>query len=408
MNAATSRRPDIDWLRIFATYLLLLFHVAMVFNPAPFYHIRNSELSFPFLILCGFISLWHMPLFFLLAGWSAYSSLSLRGTAGFLRERFLRLFVPLAAGCVLLMPVIKYLELSSGLDANYTGLYVEAKLQGGFLQVIPSGLPLAPPFERSFRSFLPAFFTDPMRFTWAHLWFVAYLLTFTVLYLPLFRRIAATRWQLDAHVSPRWIYVPILPLAMIQVTMRERWPGLQNLIDDWANFAYYSVFLMSGFLLARFPSLERAAHRERRRALCIALVATVLLLLGVLQVFSSTPVILASTAVAGWCFVIALLGWSKQNLSFTTRALPYLTESAFPVYLLHQSAIVIPGYFLVQLPLGVAAKFVILLIVSSSLTLSAYHFLVRPFSLPRILCGMKARGRSRRTPVLVVPTAKAA
>lgn len=391
MNPIAERRYDIDWLRVFATYLLLLFHVGMVFNPAPFYHIRNSEVSFVFLILCGFIGLWHMPLFFLLAGWSAFSSLALRGTGGFLRERFLRLFVPLVAGCVLLMPAIKYFELATGLDANYTGLYVDPKLQDGFRQVIPSGLPPAPPFEESFFEFFPTFFTDLTRFTWAHLWFVAYLLTFTLLYLPIFVRIRAPRRWFEGQVSPLWVYAPIVPLALVQVTMRERWPGLQNLVDDWANVAYYSTYLLAGFLLARFPVLETAVHRERKRALWIGVAATVILLLGVLRVFSSPAVILAQTAVAGWCFVIALLGWGRQLLSFRTPALDYLTESAFPVYLLHQAAIVIPGYFLLQLPLGLWAKFVLLLVVSSCLTLSAYHVLVRPFSLPRFLCGMKRR-----------------
>lgn len=71
--------------------------------------------------------------------------------------------------------------------------------------------------------------------------------------------------------------------------------------------------------------------------------------------------ILALTAIAGWCFGVAFLGWSRQHLSFSTPALRYLTESAFPVYLLHQSAIAIPGYFLIQLPLGVWTKFLILL-----------------------------------------------
>src|SRR5512139_2173478 len=293
MQSFAERRYDIDWLRVLATYLLLLFHTGMVFNPAPFYHIRNADVSFTFLILCGFISLWHMPLFFLLAGWSAFSSLSLRGTAGFIRERFFRLFVPLVAGCVLLMPAIKYFELSSGLDANYTGLYVAPKLQEGFRQVIPSGLPPAGPFDLSFLQFLPTFFTHLTRFTWAHLWFVAYLLTFTLLYLPLLVRIRASRREFEGPTSPIWVYAPLLPLAIIQVTMRERWPGLQNLVDDWANFAYYSTYLVAGFLLARFAALETAVHREWRRALTIALAATLVLLLGVLRAFSSPTVLLA-------------------------------------------------------------------------------------------------------------------
>jgi uncharacterized protein (DUF2147 family)/surface polysaccharide O-acyltransferase-like enzyme len=395
-QSGNDRRHDVDWLRVGATYLLLLFHVAMVFNPAPFYHIRNAELSFAMLIVCGFIGLWHMPLFFLLAGWSAFSSLSARGTGGFLRERFFRLFVPLVAGCVLLMPAIKYLELSSGLDASYSGLYVAPSLQAGFRQVIPSGLPLAAPFEEGFLEFLPTFFTQPARFTWAHLWFVAYLLTFTLLYLPLFRRIRDSRGRFERGASALWVYAPILPLAIVQVTMRERWPGLQNLIDDWANFAYYSTYLIAGFALARWPALEDAVHRERKRALAIGLAATLVLLLGVLGVFSSPGILLAHTAIAGWCFVVALLGWARRSLSFTTPALGYLTESAFPVYLLHQSAIVVPGYFLIRLPLGLWTKFLLLLAVSTLLTLGTYHLLVRPFSLPRLLCGMKTPPASLR------------
>src|SRR5262245_53966433 len=380
MKAVDERRYDIDWLRVFATYLLLPFHVGMVFNPAPFYHIRNADLSFVFLVLCGFISLWHMPLFFLLAGWSVLSSLALRGSVGFVRERFFRLFVPLVSVCALLMPAIKYLELSSGLDANYTGLYVDPQLQDGFRQVIPSGLPVAAPFNQSFFEFLPTFFTDLTRFTWSHLWFVAYLLTFTLLYLPLFVRLGAvTRW-FDGPVSPIWVYAPIVPLAIVQVTMRERWPGLQNLIDDWANFAYYSTYLIAGFLLASSPHLETAAQAERKRALVLGLTTTVVLLLGVLGVFSSAPVMLALSAFAGWCFVLAFLGWSRRLLAFTTSALRYLTESAFPIYLLHQSAIVLPGYFLIQLPLGLWTKFCLLFLLSSVLTLGVYHFVIRPFA----------------------------
>src|SRR6185503_6612674 len=143
------------------------------------------------------------------------------------------------------------------------------------------------------------------------------------LYLPLFVRLLRSREWFKGERSPLWVYAPILPLALIQVTMRERWPGLQNLIDDWANFTYYSIFLIAGFLLARFPVLEAAAHHERKRALWIGLAATVVLLLGVLGVFSSPAVILAHTAIAGWCFVLALLGGARRMLSFTSPALRY-------------------------------------------------------------------------------------
>jgi peptidoglycan/LPS O-acetylase OafA/YrhL len=403
-TASPTRRHDVDWLRVLAVYLLFVFHVAMAFNPAPFYHIRNGELSFVMLVGAGFISLWHMPLLFLLAGWSAHGSLAARGTAGFARERLLKLWVPLVAGCVLLMPPIKYLEMRSGLDANYSGLYVSPALQESFATVIPQALPMMAPFDESFLEFLPTFFTQLDRFTWAHLWFVAYLLVFTVLYLPVFLWLRARRGE-PAHAPGWWIYLPIVPLAFIQVNLRPHWPGLQNLYDDWANVAYYSTYLLAGFLLARYPAFERAVHREWRRALGAGVVATLVLLLGVLGVFTAPSVLLAGTAVAGWCFVLALLGAAHRLLSPVTAGLPYLTESAFPVYWLHQAAIVLIGYPILHLELGIAGKFGLLLLASVSATLAAYHFVVRRFAITRFCVGMKrrpARARPRAAGGLVV------
>src|SRR5262249_13035225 len=301
-----TRRPDIDWLRVFAVYLLFVFHVGMVFNPAPFFHIRNADLSFAMLVLCGFISLWHMPLFFLLAGWSAASSLAARGGRGFVTERMRRLAIPLLVGCVLLAPAIKYVELRSGLDLNYAGLRVAPALQDGFKTVIPNGLPTAEPFDESFLAFLPSFFMHLDRFTWAHLWFVAYLLTLTLVYLPVFGWLLRRRDRL-AGVGSWVVYLPILPLAVIQVTMRSRWPGIYNLYNDWANVAYYSVFLLAGFLLACHPTLERAVEREWKRSLAVGGVATAVLLMAVLGFLASPAVLLVGSGVAGWCFVVALL-----------------------------------------------------------------------------------------------------
>jgi uncharacterized protein (DUF2147 family) len=385
-----SRRPDIDWLRVTATYLLFVFHVGKVFDPAPFFHIRNPEQSFVMLVVCGFIGLWHMPLFFCLAGWSAAASLERRGAGAFVRERLRRLGVPLVAGCLLLAPAIKYLELRSGLDLTHTGLRVAAEHQDAIRLLIPGGLAVAAPFDESFLAFLPTFYTRLDRFTWSHLWFVAYLLTLTIVWMPLFGWL---RRRPDATAgSPAWIvYLPLLPLAVVQLTMRARWPGIYNLYDDWANVAYYSVFLVGGFVLACHPRLEEAVAREWRRALAVAGLATGVLLLGVLRAFSSPAVLLVGTAVAGWCFVLALLGIARRFFARSAPALAYLSESAFPVYVLHQAAIVLPGYVVVGLPLGLATKFVLLLLVAVAVTMGTYHCLVRPFAVPRFLLGMKAK-----------------
>src|SRR5439155_927721 len=201
--------------------------------------------------------------------------------------------------------------------------------------------------------------------------------------------------------------LPIIPLAVIQLTMRSRWPGIYNLYNDWANIAYYSVYLVAGFLLACHPTLERLVQREWKRSLVIGLGATAVLLLAVLGIGASPAVLLVGSAVAGWCFVVALVGLAHQFLATSGPALHYLSESAFPVYVLHQAAIVLPGYFLIRLPLGIGAKFVLLLLLSVSLTLAAYHWLVRPFAVPRFLLGMKPKVCPVRRPVALSASAAA-
>lgn len=394
MNAKATRRYDIDWLRVIATLLLFVFHTGMIFSPAPFFHIRNEELSFGWLIVCGFISLWHMPLFFLLAGWSLCQSLSIRGARGVALERTLRLFVPLLFGCILFMPPIKYLELSSGLDLNHTGLRVAPALQSGFRSVIPSPLPEAAPFHESFGEFLPSFFALE-RFTWAHLWFVAYLFTFTLIYLPAFVYLLRRRGSLERYGAVA-VYAPIVPLGLVQLLLRPHWPGIQNLYNDWANFAYYSTYLFAGFLLARNRAFEEVAQREWWRALAIGLGACGVLLGGVVRLYESPPLLLVGSAVAGWCFVIASLGLAKRFLDFGNAALHYLSEAAFPIYILHQAAIILPGYFILHLPLGIAVKFSLIVSVAAVLSFGIYHLIVREFAATRFLFGMRPRkGRAR-------------
>lgn len=401
-HARIERRVDVDWLRVFATYLLFVFHAGMVFSPAPFYHVRNAELSMVMLVVTGFISLWHMPLFFVLAGWSIVASLRARGGSGFAHERLLRLGVPLLVGCVFLMPPIKYLELASGLDLNYHGLSVSSELQAGFKQVIPNGLPEMAPFHETFRQFLPTFYTRLDRFTWAHLWFVAYLLTFTMLYRPLIARLLASRdWTCPAVA---WVYAPVPALVLVQVLLRPYWPGIQNLYDDWANVAYYSIFLLAGAVLARHPAIEALVTAERRRALAFAALTMVGLLLGVLGVVPSPSLMLAGSAIAAWCSLMAILGYARTWRLPDGPVLAYLAESSLPVYVLHQLAIVAIGYWLVQLPFGIAAKFTLLVLLAFAATMTVYHVVVRPLPPLRFAFGM----RPRVCPLPTVPARAAA
>jgi glucan biosynthesis protein C len=383
---STARRHDLDWLRILATYLLFPYHVAKTFDDVPIYHVKNAELSPGLDFFTAFIHQWHMPLFFVLAGWSVYASLTRRGAASFLKERVRRVLVPFVAGALLLCPFLKYAELCSGLSITATG-----------------AAPLVGRYDETFLQFLPTFYTRVDRFTWSHLWFLLYLFTFTLLYTPLFARLIRRpgRWLAGASVAR--LYLPLLPLVVIQTTLRFRWPGVQNLYDDWANLTYYSLFFILGFVLARWPAWEEIIDREWKRAGVIGLAAVTAMLAGwharggiVWPVEPTWPSVASAlplqvlSALAGYCLVIAILGVARRSLSFTSPARDYLAESSLPVYVLHQLAIVLLGYFIVQLHVGIAAKFTLLLATAVPITMLVYHCLVRPIPLARALLGMVA------------------
>ena len=62
-----------------AVLLLLVFHTGLIFTP--FYHfvVESKEKSmFVGVFAAGFLHLWHMPLFFLISGMSAWFALGKR------------------------------------------------------------------------------------------------------------------------------------------------------------------------------------------------------------------------------------------------------------------------------------------------------------------------------------------
>jgi peptidoglycan/LPS O-acetylase OafA/YrhL len=91
----------------------------------------------------------------------------------------------------------------------------------------------------------------------------------------------------------------------------------------------------------------------------------------------------------GWCFVLTLLGYGQVYLNKPSLWLKRINEAIYPFYILHQTVIVIFGYYIIQLDSNIAVKMILLLISSFSVILLLYRFLVYPFKITRTLFGMK-------------------
>ena len=91
-----------------------------------------------------------------------------------------------------------------------------------------------------------------------------------------------------------------------------------------------------------------------------------------------------------WLVMIGLVGVGRRYLNRPSPALSYLAEASYPVYIIHQTAIVLVAAYLVTLPGGGAVQWAAVLIAGIAMTFGLYEAIRRVPPL-RFLFGMKPR-----------------
>jgi peptidoglycan/LPS O-acetylase OafA/YrhL len=305
-----------------------------------------------------------LPLFFVLAGWSAVVSLRTRPAVRFVRERARRLVVPLIAGTVLMGPLIKYIELGHGRDIGWHGLW------------------MVPPLQESFLAFVPRYFTRMNLLTWSHLWFLAYLFLLSILLLPLARRLARSKPRGAVPAAPL-VYLPALAFAALLAGGQGYWPFLPNLLTDWTNVAWFALCFAVGACLAAWPGCETRLEREAWRMLALMLAAYV----GVILCGPSAAG-RAFVGVTAWGAIGAGLGLARLCKPTPSPSLAMLSEAALPVYILHLVPVLALGLLILPLDLPVWLAVALIFLGATILTLAAVHWLIRPWPTMRWLVGM--------------------
>ena len=163
----TSRIHAIDWLRVLAVLAIFFGHVAYKFGISTEASIRNAETSLAVSVYGGFIDQWAVPLLFLLAEASSWCSLQSRASCAFLGERVRRLLVPLLFGSVVLIPWIAYM---SALN--------QGNFEGSYWQFVPIHFART---SASLQALQHHHGPIALYYTSWHLWFLGYLLLFSVL-----------------------------------------------------------------------------------------------------------------------------------------------------------------------------------------------------------------------------------
>ena len=353
------RKYGVDWLRVFVVFLLFPFHTARVFDKWEINYIKDdpNEFSSWFVAAVGF---WFMALMFFLAGFSAFYAINKRTPREYIIERVKRLFIPLVFGLLLIVPVQGYLA-----SLRHEGFH------GNYLQ------------------FLRVYFFDfhditgyTGGFTPAHLWFILYLFIISIVMLPLMQKLKKPN---DKQQVNRFLWFFIF----IPMTITEAMPGIGG-----KNPFYYALIFMTGFLVARSNSIIKWI-RDMRFALFVSaviLISVYLMLISSFEIPAGiSPVTITIALIRNssvWFIILASLGYADAYLNKTSHLLNYLNQASYPVYLLHQSVMMITAYYIVASKMLPALKYISIMTASIFGTLIIFEIL-RRFSITRYIIGMK-------------------
>jgi glucan biosynthesis protein C len=383
------RRYYLDWLRVLVIINLVPWHAAwlMAYTAGLSQPAREGPGLTVLQYYTGFFLRWQIPLLFFVAGTSACLSLSYRSPGAFVRERARRLFVPLMFFMLVCYPAMLYFWPDVG-DNRSLSDYLFRFWPHCLATICRSQMPGRTP--------MPG---------WAHLWFVAYLLIFSLVTLPLLvylrRRGKNSTAEKCAHYLSKKgaIFFLALPLIVINIILGPKWPMAQlNLYDDWTYFCYDLTVFLFGYVICLHDSLWQAIDRHLLISLPLAIISTVFVLAMQFEVpaFSRpayAPRYMLYSVFLGlhtWCWILAVLALARRYLSGTNRFLKYAGRASYPFYILHFLLMVIIGHFIAKLNLGMAAEFVSLSLLTFIVTLASYELLVRRTKVTSVLFGVKA------------------
>jgi len=379
-----SRLVYLDWLRVTAFALLILYHIGMFYVTWD-WHVKSDRAGHAIEPLMLLTNPWRLTLLFFVSG-AATRFMADKMPAGTLAgKRTVRLFVPLLFAMLVVVPPQSYYEVVEKL--GYSGSYVEfwGRYLAGDDSFCRDGDCLMLP-------------------TWNHLWFVAYLLVYSLLLAAALALFPERLRRLGTVIArlPAWLLLagPIFYLAAARYFLLPLFEVTHALVGDWYNHAVSFAAFLLGFLIMKERRATEVFVQLRWPALLLfgAAYAAYASYVWAYRAEDSVPPEALRAAmrlvysVDQWSAIVATLGFGALHLNRDGPLLRTLTVAVFPFYIAHQTIIVVVGHHLkaAHLPLAVEAG---LLIAATALGCWLTFELARRIDLLRPLFGLGPRAR---------------
>ncbi len=371
----------LDWLRVLAFGLLFIFHSWRPFDHLP-WHIKNGDQSAIFDLLTMFTHGWRMYLIFLVSGAGTWLAMRSRKDE-FLIDRVKRLIVPFLFGILIVIPPQRFYEWI--MFHNFQGNYID------FLTAYPT---------QQLGANMGASLLLWFGHLGTHLWYLPFLFVMTIVSLPILKKIQKGKisfsWLKRLMKSPIGVFSLVVPMFVCRLVLKPIFSDY----TDWADFFVYIWPFIYGFIFIADQEFIEIIKKKMYLFLSVGIVSSVVFLVfgagdeTMIQAYLNPKFTLLHTwitfnsvfiAVSWILFFLALFA---NKMNFKHSILLPANISILPIYVLHQSLIIVFGYYVVALEIGLLSKFVLIALTSIPASIVIYK-LIETNNLTRWLFGLK-------------------
>ncbi len=343
------RRFDIDWLRVIAIGLLLIYHIAIIFQPwAMFVGFIKSENSVAGLWTpMTMLNVWRIPLLFYVSGMGLCFAMKKRNWKQLLLERMKRILLPFVFGFFAIAPIHMYI------------------------------------FQKYYK--LPLSYYPHS----GHLWFLGNIFIYVLLLSPVFFYLKKNENGRFRKAVSLLMKHPIGPLSIavffvIETVMVK--PQLFELYaQTWHGFFIGLLAFFFGFLFV-YSGKEfwQTVSKWKWLYIGIAAVLYTIRFTGFEMISSH-----AITAIESNCWIFGVFGLGYHYLNKPSALLSYLSKAAYPVYIIHMFVLFAGALIILPLEIHPMLQFIAITLFTFVVCYLIYEFILRRINILRPLFGLK-------------------
>jgi glucan biosynthesis protein C len=341
------RRYDIDWIRVIAIGLLIVYHSAVAFQSWGIMigFITTAEPWPGLWIPMAVLNVWRIPLLFFVSGMGVYFAMQSRTWLQLITERSRRIFVPYLFGMFVIVPI----------------------------QLL---------IWRSYYNMELIYVFNP-----AHLWFLGNIMAYVVIFFQLFYYLKNKNIISKIFASPFSI---LIPMAFL---MAEKLIINPNPYEMYAMTLHgFFLGLIAFFFGFCFATAGTSFWDMLTKIWWVLLIVAVTLCVGRIAFYFSYLIPVESV-----CWVLLVFAAGYKFLNRPSSVLKYLSEAAYPVYILHMIFQFLISLWIFPLEIPLAIKFVLLVVLTLSGCLLTYEIIKRT-KVTRFLFGLRTSNLERSKP----------